>query len=240
MLHSKKYKSGRSVLVSLCALLAVLMAAISYASNTLVQDRRISMAQAQALAENSKDTAFPIVVNDLVLAQLNKYIGTPEGRDFMRSSLQRMESYRHAVEGKLREYNMPMEIMAVPLIESGYQNLAGDKNQATHAAGLWQFIAPTARHFNLIVDAKQDQRLNAALETDAALRYLLMNKLRFNDWQLSAMAYNMGENSVEAAIAKNNSRDAWVLIRYGSEIDKNYLAKLMAAILIMKNPSTLN
>lgn len=225
----------------ICVGMAALMVATAYASNSLVQDRRVSLAQAQEMAFKVKqDSTFPVGVNELVVAQLNKYLGTPEGRDFMRSSLARMETYRSTVEKKLREYHMPSELIAVPLIESGYQNLSAERNPSSNAAGIWQFIASTARSFNMIVDKEKDQRLDVAMETDAAMRYLLMNKLRFNDWQLSAMAFNMGERSLQAAIDKTGSRDAWTVIRAGHENDKNYLPKLMAAILIMKNPSSLN
>jgi hypothetical protein len=53
---------------------------------------------------------------------------------------------------------------------------------------------------------------------------------------LAALAYNVGESQVQTGIEKTGSRDAWVLIREGLQNDRDYLPKLMAAILIMKNP----
>ena len=85
---------------------------------------------------------------------------------------------------------------------------------------------------------KVDDRLDVALLTDAAMRYLQANNLRFNDWHLSALAFNYGEGNVQKGMEATGSRDAWTLIRNGHEGDKDYLPKLMAAILIMKNPES--
>ncbi|MCB0408064.1 MAG: transglycosylase SLT domain-containing protein [Bdellovibrionales bacterium] len=231
-------KSGRSISLLSGLLMACLMGATAFASKSFVQDRRVSLAQAKEMAKNAQSTTgFPIVVNDLVLKQLNRYIGTPEGREFMRNSLQRMENYRNVVEGKIQDYGLPLELMAVPIVESGYQNLEQSNNQGW-GAGLWMFIVPTARNYGLRVDDKVDERLNVDLLTDAAMRYLESNNLRFKDWLLAALAYNIGENRVQKAIEKTRSKDAWVLIRKGYENDQDYLPRLMAAVLIMKNPES--
>jgi hypothetical protein len=48
----------------------------------------------------------------------------------------------------------------------------------------------------------------------------------------------MGENAVQKGIDALGSRDAWTLIRNGYEGDKDYLPRLMAAILIMRSPES--
>lgn len=214
----------------------------AFASNGLIQDRRVSMVQAQAMAAKaSGQSDLKVVVNDLVLAQLNRYIGTPEGREFMRKALIRMENHRDTVLHGLQKYGVPAEVLALPLIESGYQNLPESKNSAWptwKAAGVWQFVRQTARAYGLVVNDQRDERMNVQLETDAAMRYLMANNLRFKDWHLAVLAYNMGENAVQKAIDQVGQRDAWALIRAGHEGDQGYLAKFMAAILIMRNPES--
>ena len=92
-----------------------LMTSISCALKGAVQDRGISMAQAAAMVERAgEDTNFPIVVNDLVLKELNAYLGTPEGREFFKASLERMKYYHKGIEDKLKEYGVPMEFLAIP------------------------------------------------------------------------------------------------------------------------------
>lgn len=238
-MFTKPYHTKKSVKFALGLVLGVVMSITAYASTSLVQDRRVSMKEAKELAQNAKAySKFPIVVNDLVLQELNRYLGTPEGRDFMRKSLARMETYRPLVTKKLEEYRMPVELMAVPIIESGYQNLPQSENKSW-GAGLWMFIESTARNYGLRVDSSIDERLNPEILTDAAMRYISANYSRFKDFQLALLAYNIGESKVQEGINKLGSRDAWHLIRNGYQGDK-YLARLMAAILIMKNPESVN
>lgn len=240
MFTDRKKIKGWRMAVALGLTLVGLMTATAYASQGLIRDRRVTLAQAQDMAKKSeRGGEFPIVVNDLVLKWLNYFIGTPEGREKARAALARMELYKPMIERKIEYYRAPDELLAVPLIESGYQNLPPHRNPV-RAAGLWQFIAPTARVFGLRVDEAVDERLNPELSTDSALRYLLSNRLELNDWYLAALAYNAGENAVQKAITQVGSRDAWTLVRSGELMEEtnNYLPKLLAAILIMRNPSS--
>jgi len=221
------------------ALIAGLLTATAFAAKGLVQDRRISLAQAQELARVAqKDSQIPIVINQEVLKYLNYFIGTPEGREKMRAGLLRMETYRPLITAKINEYQAPMELMALPLIESGYKNL--ESRTSAGARGLWQFIVTTARNFGLVVHQQVDQRLDEELATDAAMRYLQMNRLRFKDWHLSILSYNAGENAVQQAMIQTGSRDPWVLVRESrlNRESKDYLPKVIAAMVVMKNPSS--
>lgn len=219
-----------------------MMISIAFASKGAIQDRRITEAQATAMAEKAlDDTDFPIVINEPVLQQLNRYLGTPEGREFIKASLERMKKYQKGIEEKIKEYGVPMEFLAIPLVESGYRNLEPTTNKVK-SAGIWMFIPSTARAFGLRVDDSVDERLNVDILTDAAMRYLLSNKLRFNDWQLAVLAYNIGERNVQKTIEEIGSRDVWDVARayYNNKYYNKYYAKFMAAIIIMKNPDCIN
>lgn len=241
MLGKTKSQIGRSISVAAAIVLAAFLGATAFAAKGLVQDRRVSMAQAKLMASRAQTSSgFAMVVNDAVLRQLNRYVGTPEGREYMRESLARLENHREVVTESLQKHNLPEELIALPIAESGYKNLPqGAVSSTNKSAGVWQFIPQTARNYGLQVDAQKDERLDIPLSTDAALRYLQSNNLRFKDWHLSALAYNMGENAVQKGINATGSRDAWVLIRNGYEGDKDYLAKVVASVLIMKNPESI-
>lgn len=129
--------------------------------------------------------------------------------------------------------------LAVPLVESGYRNLK-QAPRGPWGAGLWQFIPQTARNYGLRVDEKVDERLDEGKLTDAAFRYLNSNHQRFQSWELALLAYNVGENRVQQGIDGTGSRDAWTLIARGYEGDTRYLAKVMAALLILGRPEALN
>lgn len=231
--------NGRSVSVIFGFAIAGLLAGTAYASNGLVQDRRVTLAQAQVMAENVRNSSnFPVTVNELVLEKLNRFIGTQEGRDYMKSSLRKMKFHEARVVSKIRQYHLPIELAAVPIIESGYDNL-GETNRRGWGAGIWMFIKNTARTYGLKVNSNVDERLDVDLESAAAMRYLKANFDRFGDWNLALLAYNIGENRVDKAIADIGSRDAWELVRGGHQGDGGYLAKVIAAVLIMKNPQVL-
>lgn len=241
MLSFKKTEDGRKqkwVTVSVLSLLVTTLTATAIAAGGLVQDRRVSMTEAQAWAANAKKgSEFPIEANELVLKQLNRFLGTQEGRERMRLGLSRMQTYQQILNQKLQEYDAPAELLAIPLVESGYIN-APEGTSQVKAAGLWQFIRSTARNYGMRVDDKVDERLDVVKETDAAMRYLGSNKARFKHWLLSVMAFNMGETHLQRGIDETGSRDPWHLVRSEYENDRDYLAKVMAAILIMKNPSS--
>jgi membrane-bound lytic murein transglycosylase D len=231
----QKWAVGGALLVGLAA-----VSVGSWAAQNLIEDSRITPQEAAFMADRAaRATEFPIVVNERVVVHLNRYVGTPDGRAFFRSAVARMEALRPMLQERAEEYGAPWELMAIPVVESGFRNLSEDKNP-NRAAGMWQFIRSTGRNFGLRVDADVDERLDQEKATDAALRYLSGMKLRFQDWHLAVLAYNSGEGRVQQGIEATGKRKAFELIEAGFEGDPDYLAKFMAAVLILKNPSTFN
>jgi hypothetical protein len=205
-----------------------------------VQDRRIDTAQAQDMALLAQaGTSFPIVMNAQVQEQLNDLLGTPAGRAFTRAALQRMHEQEGLIAPRLEAQGLPLELKAVPLVESGYRNRAQDANPG-HGAGLWMFIAETARRSGLTVDGTRDERMDPALESDAAARLLSSLYGELGDWHLVLLAFNAGSAFVERAISEEGTRNAFHLTQLGRENDRGYLARVMAAIIIMKNEGRLS
>ncbi|MEO5666811.1 MAG: M56 and MltD domain-containing protein [Bdellovibrionota bacterium] len=212
------------------------VALASVVSNALVQDSRISMEKAKSLAaELGERTEFPIVVNERVLEQLNRYVSTPDGRAFFNGARARMDEMRPLLNAAVQSYGAPVELLAIPFVESGYKNLEANANPG-QAAGVWQFLRATAVAYGLRVDTNVDERLNVEKETDAALRYIVGAKYRFNDWLLAIQSYNAGFDVVQRGIEKTGSRNAFDLIDAGYEGDENYLPKVMAVVLILNSP----
>lgn len=216
------------------------VAALAFNTNKPINVDSFNIKDAERMAEHArKNSNFPITMNELVFEQLNRYLTTEEGREHIKQALARLEPYRPMIERKFAAHNIPTELMAIPIVESGYQNFLPSANPY-QAAGVWQFIASTARAFGLKVNKKIDERLDIEKQTEAAVRYLNYNKVIFDCWELAIMAYNSGERRIFKGIKKTGSKSAWELVRGGHENDQDYLAKVMAAILIMKNPNSLN
>lgn len=218
---------------------AIVVGVAAFGRGTLV-DGRVSRIRAEAAAARllaTDDLAIPL--NAHVLRELNRYVGTPEGRDFVQSAMQRMERWRPMVEGKMRDYGVPRALLAVPLVESGWQNL--EAHPPYYGAGLWQFIKRTARAYGLRVDddGTVDERVHDPVKaTDAAMRLLVANRLRFRSWALSLVAYNGGEGATQNAIDQVGE-DPWKVVEAGAESEKGYLAKVYAAALILADPDLL-
>lgn len=216
------------------AVAAVVVGVAAFGRGTLV-DGRVSRVRAEAAAARvlaSDDFAIP--VNAPVLRELNKLAGTPEGREHVRQVLERMEQYRPMVEEKMRAYGVPSALLAVPFVESAWQNLP--KRPPVYGAGLWQFIKSTALNYGLRVDKTIDERVDDPVKaTDAALRLLVANRLRFRSWALSLIAYNGGEGKLQEVIDRVG-RDPWKAVEAGAESEKGYLAKVYAAALVLADP----
>lgn len=214
----------------------IVVFAFLHCGNTFAAKLTMKAAKNFASKANRKSD-IPIVMNDQVLDQLNKFLSTAHGRRHIKICLKRMKKYEPIISSKIKKQKLPLELMAIPFIESSYENKHSEQGWGS---GLWMFIKSTAKVYGLRVDKKIDQRLNVRLSTDAALKYLKANHKRFKDWHLALLAYNTGEYKVKKAIKKTGSRDAWTLIRKGHYGDRHYLAKIMAVLIIMKNPQVLN
>jgi soluble lytic murein transglycosylase-like protein len=117
------------------------------------------------------------------LDQLNDFIGTPEGRKRVKAGLAEMAQYRPMILSAIQAYGLPEDLIAIPLLESGFKNLPPHPPQK--GAGIWEFITETAQRYHLKVSDENDERLNPAKETEAAMQYLRDLNQQFQDWRLA-------------------------------------------------------
>jgi membrane-bound lytic murein transglycosylase D len=129
----------------------------------------------------------------------------------------------------VREADLPTEYALIPFVESGYRPGA---RSPSGPAGLWQFIALTARNHDVPVRAGYDGRLSPVDSTRAAVRYLkTLHGMFAGDWRLAVMAYNAGEYRVLGALRRSgqNARNAKPETLPGmSPITHAYVQKLRA------------
>jgi membrane-bound lytic murein transglycosylase D len=100
----------------------------------------------------------------------------------------------------LREVHLPTEYALIPFVESGY---APGARSTGGPAGMWQFIALTARNHRIPVRAGYDGRMSPVASTRAAVRYLrTLHGMFAGDWRLAAMAFNAGEYRILGALRR--------------------------------------
>jgi membrane-bound lytic murein transglycosylase D len=120
--------------------------------------------------------------------------------DYMAKMVARSKKYLFYIVEEVEKRGMPSEIALLPMIESAYKPGAYSRS---HAAGIWQFIPSTGKHFGLKQNWWVDNRRHVTASTTAALDYLEKLHAMFGSWDLALAAYNSGEGTVGRAIAKN-------------------------------------
>jgi len=145
--------------------------------------------------------------------------------------LKRANRYFPYIERMLALSGIPDDIKYLCVIESALRAHAGSSKGAV---GFWQFMQSTARRYDLIVNSRIDERRNLYKSTEAAIRYLKDLYQIFGAWALSAAAYNMGEDGLEAEITVQKVRNYYQL--YLPLETQRYLFKAIAAKLIMSSP----
>jgi len=160
-------------------------------------------------------------------------------RDAVKRWLTRSQPHLQYVRAVLASNKLPQDLMALPFIESGYNNFA---YSSTGAGGMWQFMPATARRFGLRVDYWVDERRNPYLAGVAAAKYLAELHTRFGDWQLALAGYNAGEGKVSRAMAASGSASFKDLAKdetWLREETRSYVPKFLAMVKILKNLKSL-
>ena len=140
---------------------------------------------------------------------------------------------------------LPEEMAYIAWAETQFDPSAKSK---AGAAGMWQMGADTARSYNLRVDQKMDERLDAPKETRAAARYLanLLAEFGEDSFMLAMASYNRGESGVRRVLHqiaqepggfKKERRDFWHLYRLKKlpEETREYVPKVIAAAIVSMN-----
>ncbi|NNB93466.1 transglycosylase SLT domain-containing protein [Corallococcus exiguus] len=224
--------------------LALVLAPLALWAQGAVRGRAVSLTEARALAEaGQKAGDLPVVVDAAVVEQLNKFVTTPKGRDFMRKALANLQEHREAMTGALRSRSLPEGLLAVAMVESAVSNLPETSREPSMApgprgAGVWMFIPETARRYGLKVEAGRDERLDVARETEAAASLFQSLYERYGDWRLALAAYNQGEGVVDRVLAESGVRDVSEWVRTGRL--NGYTATVQAGVLLLRNPHLLD
>jgi len=148
-------------------------------------------------------------------------------RSLVLTWLSRADTLRPVIIPVLRKYAVPPEFLYLSAIESSYD---GRALSTAGAFGYWQFIKSTALcgpngcdeyDWKMNITKWKDERGDLVRSTHSAARYLAwMNRVKkvttgdkssdgFNDWLLTAAAYNAGPTRVLERLNLFGARSYW-------------------------------
>lgn len=144
-------------------------------------------------------SVWPEGVGNDTFAAAEKRIRYQQGlRDRFRDGLVRSGRWRSFVNEQFTALGVPLEIAALPHVESSYNPAA---RSHVGASGIWQFTRSTGRRF-MRVDHVVDERNDPFAATRAAGRLMAYNYSITGNWPMAITAYNHGLAGVRRAMKK--------------------------------------
>jgi membrane-bound lytic murein transglycosylase D len=177
---------------------------------------------------STKQFEVPMDFNHLVKTQID-YFGT-RWQEKLKVMITRSEYFFPLYEQILSEYNMPLEIKYLSVIESG---LNPNARSRSGAVGAWQFMPATGREYQLQINSEIDERKSLEKSTRAACEYLSRMHNVYGDWLVALASYNCGPGNVRKAMRLSGSSDFWGMYDFLPRETQNYVPKFIAMTYMM-------
>jgi membrane-bound lytic murein transglycosylase D len=172
---------------------------------------------------------IPLTFNPYVRGFIDYF--TIRNRKYTRRMLERENLYFPIYEKYLKEYNMPVELKYLSVVESALNPHA---KSGVGAVGLWQFMPETANDFRLVQNSYYDERMDPEKSTIAACKFLRQLYRIFGDWELALAAYNCGPGNVKKAIARSGGQHTfWAIFPYLPKETRGYVPSFTAVMYAM-------
>jgi membrane-bound lytic murein transglycosylase D len=186
------------------------------------------VASPETTEEASFDTSHPAVEGYVERYQT-------KWRTTLDDALARGSLYMPDVRSILATEGVPSELAYLPVVESRFRL---DAVSNAGAAGPWQFMRRTARHYGLRVDKYVDERHDLEKSTRAAAHYLRDLHDMFDDWLLTLAAYNAGEGTIARLRERRQLQNFWDMKDEGhlSRETSDFIPRFLAVLEIVKEP----
>ena len=154
-----------------------------------------------------------------------------------REGLIRAGRWRDHVHTEFTKLGVPIELAALPHVESSYNPAA---RSHVGASGIWQFTRSTGRRF-MQVDHVLDERNDPFLATEAAGKLLAYNYSIAGNWPMAITAYNHGLAGVRRAMRQFGDTEYTKILReyrgrtFGFA-SRNFYVAFLAAMQVDQDP----
>ena len=142
-------------------------------------------------------------------------------------------------EATFDKYDIPLEMKYLALVESALNPRAKSRVGAT---GLWQFMYPTGKMYDLDVSSYVDERMDPIKSTRAACEYMSYLYKIYGKWDLVLAAYNCGPGNVNKAMRRAGTKTGnyWDLYPYLPRETRGYVPAFIAVNYWMNHPEDHN
>lgn len=172
---------------------------------------------------------FRFSYNKIVRGYINRYLKSPKTVSYI---LQKSQFYFPLFEKYLNQFQIPLELKNLAIVESALNPMARSQ---CGAAGLWQFMYGTGKAYHLEVNSLVDERCDPEKETIAACMYLKDLYGIYKDWPLVLAAYNCGPGNVNKAIRKaGGDRNFWAIYDYLPKETQGYVPAFISVCYVTK------
>lgn len=178
----------------------------------------------------SAKTPFNIEYNPSLESVIKGYL--KNRREYFERLIALSEYYFPLFESKLDNYDIPLEVKYLAIVESALKPRAKSRVGAT---GLWQFMYTTGIQYGLEVSSYVDERSDPIKSSEAAAKYLASLYNIFGDWDLALAAYNSGPGNVTKAIRRSGGyQNYWNIRPYLPRETAGYLPAFLATMYIFE------
>jgi membrane-bound lytic murein transglycosylase D len=177
---------------------------------------------------------IPIDIENSLVKKYIKLYTEGERRKAIAEALERSGRYREMIVEILEEYDLPRELIYLPVVESLYKVSAYSR---ARALGLWQLMETPARNLGLNINYWIDERRDPEKSTRAALKFLKDLHTWFNDWHLALAAYNRGQRGIGSDLKFSKAVDFDQLVEREvlPKETENFVPKFMACVILGEN-----
>ena len=157
--------------------------------------------------------------------------------DRFQEGLRRAGRYRDHINKEFTRLGVPIELAALPHVESSYNTAA---RSHVGASGIWQFTRSTGRRF-MQIDHVLDERNDPFLATTAAGKLLAYNYSIAGNWPMAITAYNHGLAGARRAMRQHGDTSYVDIMRnyrgrtFGFA-SRNFYVAFLAAKEVDQNP----
>ena len=143
---------------------------------------------------------WPPGVSNQTLSAATRRVRYQQGlEDRFQQGLIRAGRWRDYIEKEFLDLGVPIELAALPHVESSYNPHA---RSHVGASGIWQFTRSTGRRY-MRIDHVLDERNDPFVATQAAGKLLAYNYSITRNWPMAITAYNHGLAGVRRAMRKH-------------------------------------